>query len=89
MRLRVGRFAFTVRGKRVFLISRGRLIMPNLFNIKGLSADEGCSLFKDEPADSGQIGFNPKGGPYFGAFAGKPKPKGNDPVAPVFQQKSL
>jgi len=37
--------------------------MPNLFTIKGLSADKGCSLFKDKPADSGQIGHNPEGGP--------------------------
>ncbi len=60
--------------------------MPNLFNIKGLCADQGCSLFKDKPADSGQIGPNPKGGSYFGAFGGKPDPKGNGPVAPFFRQ---
>ena len=60
--------------------------MPNLFNIKGLSAVKGCFLYKGKLADSGQIGHNPKGGPYFGAFDGKAVPKGNGPVAPFFHQ---
>jgi len=67
-------------------MSKGGLIMPNLFNIKGLPAEKGFSLCKGKPAESGQIGPNPKGGSYFGAFGGKPDPKGNNPMAPVFHQ---
>jgi hypothetical protein len=35
------------------------LIFQNLFNIKGLSAEQDGILSKDKPADSGQILKNP------------------------------
>ncbi|MGI9482126.1 MAG: hypothetical protein ACR2OR_07190 [Hyphomicrobiales bacterium] len=62
------------------------MILPEFYNIKGLSAGTACRHCKLEPEDSGQFWQNPQSGAYFGAFRQKSKPKGNNPMILIFNE---